>query len=233
MSAIGGTGPDITGDKAMDLWVLSDEFKFTALSTALADLRAAHEAQDADARLIAVSLSERLQAPDRVLCLLDRKVDRLHEAASKSERANLSKAAKDIDLVAEQRPALAGGVCALEGDIGGLREAIAELVRRQMQERGEWKAAIGAVRKKGKHKRGQVSGLTEAMENPEHEREKLRETIAASSAHLREDMVSIGRQTKDGQRQSHEREVRAIADVRKAVGRLGHRLSSTKTVAMC
>jgi short-subunit dehydrogenase len=52
--------------------------------------------------LITASLDERLQSHDRALCLLARKVDRLHQAAIEGERA---KAARNIDLAAEQRRA--------------------------------------------------------------------------------------------------------------------------------
>jgi hypothetical protein len=76
-----GTEPDITADSARDLWLLSDEFRFTALSTVVADWRAARPSPDSDTRLITTSLDERSRSQDRVLLLLDRKVDRLRQAA--------------------------------------------------------------------------------------------------------------------------------------------------------
>jgi hypothetical protein len=72
--------------------------------------------------------------------MFDRKVDRLHRAAIEGERAKVAEvvesiqcgnaafprtAAKDIELAAEQRRALGRDMCALEDEIGGLREAIA------------------------------------------------------------------------------------------------------------
>jgi hypothetical protein len=119
--AIGGTEPDVTDDNAMDLSLLCNEFKFTRLSTTVAHWRAARPSQDADARLIIASLAERLQLQDRALCLFNRKVDRLHQATIEDERAKVMKAAKDTDLAAEQRRALAHEMRALDGEIGGLR----------------------------------------------------------------------------------------------------------------
>jgi hypothetical protein len=119
--AIGGAEPDATDDNAMNLSLLCDEFKSTRLSTTVAHWRAAHPSQDADTRLIIASLAERLQSQDRALCLLDRKVDRLHQAANEDERAKVMRAAKDTDVAAEQRRALAHEMRALEGEIGGLR----------------------------------------------------------------------------------------------------------------
>jgi hypothetical protein len=116
VDAIDGTEPDITDGNASDLGRLSNEFKFATLSTAVADWRAARLSPDADTRLITASLEERLQSHDRALCLLARKVDRLHQAAIEGERA---KAARDIDLAAEQRRVLGRDVCALEGEIAG------------------------------------------------------------------------------------------------------------------
>jgi hypothetical protein len=86
------------------------------------------------------------------------------------ERVN---AARDINLAAEQRRALGRDMCALEGEIRVVREA-----------------------------------------------------IAASGAKLREDLVSVERQAKDGLRQSQERESQALADVRDVVGRLGAQLQA-------
>jgi regulator of replication initiation timing len=43
---------------------------------------------------------------------------------------------------------------------------------------------------------------------------------------LREDLISVERQAKDGLRQSQEREAQVIADLRNAVGRLGARLQA-------
>jgi hypothetical protein len=140
VGAIGGTKLDIKDDNASDLELLSDEFKFTSLSTAVAAWRAANPAPDANTRLITASLDERLQSHDRALCVFDRKVDQVHRAAIEGERAKvvevvesiqrgsaafLPTAAKDIELAAEQRRALGRDLCALEGKIGGLWEAIA------------------------------------------------------------------------------------------------------------
>jgi hypothetical protein len=62
VGAIGGTEPDITDCNASDPELLSDEFKFTTLSTAVADWRAARPSPAADTRLITASLVERLQS---------------------------------------------------------------------------------------------------------------------------------------------------------------------------
>jgi hypothetical protein len=105
VGAIGGTD-----NTARDLELLSDEFKFTTISTAVAVSRAAHPSSDADAMLITASLDERPQADDRALCRLDRKVDRLHQAAIQGEQASLSKAAKDMNLVEEQHWAAVRGM---------------------------------------------------------------------------------------------------------------------------
>jgi hypothetical protein len=129
--------------------------------------------------LITASLEEQLHAHERALCPLDGKVDRLHQAAIESEREKVTKAAKDIDLAAEQGRAGARGMCAPESDIG-LPSAITELVRRPMQER-----AISDMLRKANHERGNVSGLKEVMGNLEREREKLREAIAASGTLLK------------------------------------------------
>jgi hypothetical protein len=59
------------------------------------------------------------------LRLHDQKVDRLHRAVIEGERAKVTKAKKDINLVVEQRWALASERLALESVIGSLREAIA------------------------------------------------------------------------------------------------------------
>jgi hypothetical protein len=124
VSAIGGTEPDITGDNAADLTLLSDTFGFAALATSVADWRAAHPAQGADTKLIAASLEEWLQSQDRALHLFDRRVHRLRPDAIEDERAKVTHAAKNIGPAAEQRRAVAREMCALEGEIGGFREAI-------------------------------------------------------------------------------------------------------------
>jgi hypothetical protein len=168
VGAIGGAEPDITDGNTSDPELLSDEFKFTTLSTAVADWWAVRPSSATDTRLITASLDERLQSHDQALCLHARKADRLHQAAIEGERAN---AARDIDLAVEQRRALGRDVCALEGEIRVLREA-----------------------------------------------------IATSGAKLKEDLVSVERQAKDGLRRSQERESQALADVRDVVGRLGAQL---------
>jgi hypothetical protein len=64
VGAIGGTEPDMTNGNASDLELLSDEFKFTTLSTVVADWRAVRPSPAADTRLIMASLVERLQSRD-------------------------------------------------------------------------------------------------------------------------------------------------------------------------
>jgi methyl-accepting chemotaxis protein len=140
VDAIGGTEPNITDDNSADLELLSDEFKYSAISTTVAAWRAVHPSLDANTRLITASLDERLQSHDRALCIFDRKVDRLHRAAIEGERAKivevvesiqrgkatfLRTAAKDINLAAEQCRTLGRDICAFKDEIGSLREAIA------------------------------------------------------------------------------------------------------------
>jgi hypothetical protein len=90
---------------------LSTEFKSTALSTTIADWRAAHPSADAGARPNSASLDEPLQAHNQAICLPDRKVDWLRQAAIEGERA---KAAKDIDLAEERHRALAREIWVLK-----------------------------------------------------------------------------------------------------------------------
>jgi hypothetical protein len=77
VGAIGGTKPNITGDNAVDLWLLSDKFQCAALLTAIAAWRPARLSQRADARLITASLDERFQSPARVNGPHDEKARRL------------------------------------------------------------------------------------------------------------------------------------------------------------
>jgi hypothetical protein len=132
VSAIGGTEPNITDDNANDLLLLSDEFNFTTLSTAVAAWRAAHPSPDSDTRQILASLNEQFRSQVRVLSELGEKVDRLHQAALEGERANVTEAAesiqgekKDIDAARAGAAAVQHEMSALVGEIGGLREAIA------------------------------------------------------------------------------------------------------------
>jgi hypothetical protein len=75
VGAIGSTEPNITDDNSADLELLSDEFKFSALSTTVAAWRVAHPSQDADMKLIAALLDERLQLHDRhSACLIGRSI---------------------------------------------------------------------------------------------------------------------------------------------------------------
>jgi chromosome segregation ATPase len=141
-----------------------------------------------------------------VALLARRESDRLHRAAINSDKANVTQVPKDIDVAVEHRRALVGDVWTHDGEINGLRDAVAELARRQMQEQGEWKAVIGDVHKKARHERRRVSRLKEAMGNVERERENLQEAIAANGAKLKEEFVSIKGEAKDCQRQSQERD---------------------------
>jgi hypothetical protein len=125
VDAINGAEPDITDDNAMDLALLSDEFQFQGLSAALATWRRAHPSPEAETTLTTASLGEQLQLHDRALCLFERTVPGLHQAAIESGRVKGTKAAKGTDFEAEQRRSLELGICALEGEIGGLRDAIA------------------------------------------------------------------------------------------------------------
>jgi hypothetical protein len=71
--------------------------------------------------------------PDSIL-LIDQKADRLHGAAMEGKRA---KVAREVELTVDQRRALAREMWALEGGIGNLRQAIAELMERKGQNCGE------------------------------------------------------------------------------------------------
>jgi hypothetical protein len=66
-------------------------------------------------------LDERSELHRRAPCLLDRRVDRLDQPVVEGKRA---KAAKDIDPGAEQLRVVGREVCALEGEIAGLRKPI-------------------------------------------------------------------------------------------------------------
>jgi hypothetical protein len=125
VGAIGGTEPDITEDNASEF--LSDEFKYAALLMAVAVWRAAHPSPDGNTRLITASFDK---SHDRSLCLLDRKVGRLHRATIEVELAKaaevvksihpgntvfLRTAAKDINLAARQRRSLGHEMCTLDG----------------------------------------------------------------------------------------------------------------------
>jgi hypothetical protein len=83
VNAIRGTKPDITDDNTKDLGLLCDEFKFTPLSSAVADWREAHTSLDGGSILTKAALDEQLQSQDRTICLLDHKplrYDRLQQA---------------------------------------------------------------------------------------------------------------------------------------------------------
>jgi hypothetical protein len=167
----------LTNNNVRDLWLLSNEFKFTTLSTAVADWRPEHPSPDAETGLITGTFEEQLQSHDRAIRTLEEKVDQLRQAVLESIRgenaAFFRNAAKDIELAVEQGQALGRQVSALEGEIGSLREAI---------------ATIGTK--------------------------------------MKEDIVKVEREAKDGQRQSQERAVQAVADVQGAVERLGMQLQA-------
>jgi hypothetical protein len=76
VGAIGGTEPEIRDNNSSDLELLSDEFKFAGLSTAVTAWRAAHLLLDADMKLNAASLDGQLQPQTRAIRLLEEKVDR-------------------------------------------------------------------------------------------------------------------------------------------------------------
>jgi hypothetical protein len=199
---------------------------FPTFSTAGADSRAAHPLPGADTRLITASLDGRIQSHDRPIVRLEKSVDRLHQAPIECEWAKVSKAAKDVDLAAEQPRALAHGTLAHEDDVEGFGEVIAAFVRRRMQGVSDWKSAIGEVRKRAKDEEGTVSGQKEVIGAVEGERLNLQKAIATSWTELKEDFVSIEGEAKDSQRQWREGNALAIADVRKGVALPGAQLQA-------
>jgi hypothetical protein len=116
VGAIGGRD-----DSAGNSELLSDELKLIGLSTAVADWRAAYLSFGAGAELIMTLLEERLQSLDQAIRLVGGKVDRLHQATMEGD---LERAAKAINLVAEQPQTLTRKIWALEYEIGGLRETV-------------------------------------------------------------------------------------------------------------
>jgi hypothetical protein len=76
--ATGGSESDITDENATDLWLLSDKFRFPALSTTVADWRSTRLSLDADPTLIAGSLDKRPQLPDGAPGLLEEKIGQPH-----------------------------------------------------------------------------------------------------------------------------------------------------------
>jgi hypothetical protein len=120
--AIGDAEPGITDGNAPDLGRLSDDLNFARLSAAVADWRAGRPSPEANTRVIITPLDGPLQSHDQVIRLLAKKVDRMHQGTLEGEQV---KDAKDVDLAAEQHPALAPGMCAFESEVVGLRDAIA------------------------------------------------------------------------------------------------------------
>jgi hypothetical protein len=118
----------LTTSEAIDTLIaspFSTSVDIAALSAAVADGRRARLSSDADTRLITASLDGRSQSQGRAMGLLDRNVAQLHQGSIEGKWAKVMKAAKDICPAAEQRRSLARDMCALEAEIGGLREAVA------------------------------------------------------------------------------------------------------------
>jgi hypothetical protein len=96
---------------------------------------------------------------------------------------------RELDLVRaapEQLFALGRSICALEEEMGRVREAIAEMRRSMGQQDSEWKAAIGDLHTKARRERNDVSRLKALLQNAEGKHEKLRETVARQGDDLTE-----------------------------------------------
>jgi chromosome segregation ATPase len=148
------------------------ESDVAGLQSAVADGNAKIEEVEQEVAGVKAHLSESYPKVDQALTNLERELAKL-KVEMRAMRPKVTKAAKDIDLAAEQCRGLGRDICTLEEEIGGLREA-----------------------------------------------------TAISSAKLKEGLASIEQQAKDGQRESQEREVQAMADVRDAIGLLGAQLEA-------
>ena len=96
--------------------------------------------------------------------------------------ASGQKAARDIDVVrtaaAEQRLVHGRAICALEEEMGRVREAVAEIRRLQGRQEDERKTAMDDLHKKAQEERSEVSGLTEVLRNLDGKHERIRDTVA-------------------------------------------------------
>jgi chromosome segregation ATPase len=214
ISAIGGAVAEISDANVDDLSQLCDEFKFMELAKRVGDWQAEHGMIDPgigrEPDLVRAALEERLESQARTMLMLDQALHRQREAAmSDAEKlaameadvsglrsllgeaaASGQKAARDIDLVraaaAEQRLAHGGAICALEEEMGRVKEAVAEIRRSQGRQEDEWKAAIGELHKNAKEEQSEVSGLKEVVRSLDGKHEELRDTVARQSDELSE-----------------------------------------------
>jgi predicted nucleic acid-binding protein len=179
VGVIGGTNPAITPDNVTDLGLLADEFKFAALSTAVADWRAAHPLQDADTRLVAAALDERLQAHDRALSLLDR-VHRRQLGALAGEIGVLREAivANDAkfreELVSVERQLQepeAQGMADVRNEIGRLGAQFQAVV----EENGRQMLAVAEMRRVNEKLEEEVAGLKQRVDVLEQDNQRLLE----------------------------------------------------------
>jgi uncharacterized protein YoxC len=160
--------------------------------------------------LVRAALEEQLESQARTVLILSQALYRQREAAmSAAEKLSAMEAdvsglrslvgetaasgqntARDIDVVkpaaAEQQLAHGRAICALEEEIGRVREAVALIGRSQRQQEDEWKGAIDELHKKAKGERSEVSGLTEVLRNLEGKHEKLRDRVARQGDELAE-----------------------------------------------
>jgi predicted nucleic acid-binding Zn-ribbon protein len=206
VEAIGGTKPDITDDNAADLTLLSDELKFTALSMAVTHWRAAPSSLNAVSRPVAAAFDEPFQSPEGGICVVAQKADRLQQGGTEGDRGEITAAVmrirgentgfvrevgNDIDLLAADGAALATEMWALEGELGGVWEAIVDVSERQMQEEDERRAAIDDVRKEIKHEQDEIAEIREATRRLEREHERLQKDLAQVRREANEQRAEI------------------------------------------
>jgi hypothetical protein len=157
VGAIGGAAVEISDANVRDLSQLCDEFKFTELAKRVGDWQAEHPLIEPGVRrgldLVEARLDERLQSQARRMLMLDQALHRGQEAAmSDAEKltameaevsglrsllgeldASGRKAARDIELVravaVEQWLAHSRGICAVEEEMGRVKEAMTGIGR--------------------------------------------------------------------------------------------------------
>jgi chromosome segregation ATPase len=150
---IGGKAVETSDANVRDLSQLCDEFKFMDLAKAVRDWQAEHQQVDPVIRreldLVWAALAERLESQGREMLMVDQALHARREAAiNDAEKlsamevevsglrsllgetvASVQKAAGDVDRVraaaAQQRMAHGRDICALEEEMGRVREMVA------------------------------------------------------------------------------------------------------------
>jgi chromosome segregation ATPase len=213
VAAIGGAAAEISNTNVADLSQLCDEFKFIELAKRVGDWQAEQPLIDPVIRreldLVRAALEERLESQARTMWMFDQALHRQREAAMSAAEKLLAmetdvsglrslvgetaalgqKAASDIDVVkaaAEQQLAHGRAICALEEEMGRVREAVAVIGRSQRRQEDEWKGAIDDLHTKAKGGRGEVARLKEVLANLEGKHKKRWDTVARQGDELAE-----------------------------------------------